>query len=218
MQFLSHITSEGDPGWPGNPTLKISPFSQIGQGDVANTYSLEYFNHFGTHMDAPNHFNAQGLPVTALPADLFVYRHPYLLDQPLRESELLTARHLGLHDLEGVDCLLIRSGFEQYRHTNPMMYAERGPGIGSDAATYLMDYCPALRVIVLDWISISAYQQLDDGFLAHQILSGAKGHDHFILGIEDACLARVQTAPSWVVALPIRVDGIDGGPCTIIAG
>lgn len=218
VQFLSHVTRAGDPGWPGNPTLVVKAFSQIAAGDVANTYHLELFNHFGTHMDSPNHFNPQGVPVVALPPEAFIFRRPYLLDQPLEDNVLLTADHLRRHPLDDVDCLLIRSGFERLRATDPKRYAQWGPGIGSDAARYLMESCPALRIVILDWISISAYQQREDGYLAHQILSGGKGHGRYVLGVEDATLKDLPASPSWVMAWPLRIEGTDGGPCTVIAG
>lgn len=217
MQFLSHITSEDDPGYPGNPRLKVVPFSQIHSGDVANTYNIELFNHFGTHMDSPKHFNDNGVPLISLPAEAFVFHHPYLLDQPLDENELLSEKHLRRHNLAQMDCLLIRSGFEQYRNVDPAKYAGRGPGIGSDAARYLIEQCPVLRVIVIDWISITAYRYLDEGYLAHRILSGAMGHERFILGVEDASLGTLPTSPSVVIALPLRIQKTDGGPCTILA-
>ncbi len=218
VQFLSHVTRIGDPGWPGNPTLAIKAFSQIASGDVANTYHLELFNHFGTHMDSPNHFNASGIPLVQLPPESFIFRRPYLLDQPLGDNTLLTLAHLQGHPLEEVDCLLIRSGFESVRTTDPKRYAENGPGIGSDAAQYLMDHCRELRMVVIDWISISAYQQQADGYLAHQILAGAKGHGRYVLGVEDSTLKDLRETPSWVIAMPLRIEGTDGGPCTVIAG
>ena len=218
VQFLSHITRSGDPGWPGNPTLTVKAFSQIESGDIANTYQLELFNHFGTHMDSPNHFNPNGISLVQLSAPSFVFHHPYLLDNPLASNTLLTADHLRHHQLADVDCLLIRSGFESIRSTDPYRYAEFGPGIGSDAAEYLMANCPTLRIVILDWLSISAYQQREDGYLAHQILSGALGHNRYILGVEDATLKDLAHAPNWVVAAPLRVEGTDGGPCTVMAG
>ncbi len=216
--FLSHITQPGDPGWPGNPTLTVKPYSQIARGDIANTYQLELFNHFGTHMDAPNHFNGDGVPLSQLPASAFVFSHPYLLDQPLEDDELLTDAHLRAHDLRDVDCLLIRSGFERWRRVDPVRYAEHGPGVSSQAARYLMEYCPGVRIIILDWISISAYQKRPDGYLAHQILAGAQGGTRFILGVEDASLAELHARPDWVMAWPLRIVGTDGGPCTVVAG
>ena len=218
MRFLSHVTRVGDPGWPGNPTLAIRPFSLTERGDVANTYTLHWFNHFGTHMDAPNHFNPDGPRLAALGPEFFVYRRLYLLDQPLGESELLRPEHLAPHDLAEVDCLLVRSGFERYRTDDPVAYAERGPGISSEAASYLMERCPRLKALILDWISVSAYQKREDGFRAHRILAGAEGHGRFVLAVEDATLKELPATPAWVVALPVRVAGIDGGPCTVLAG
>lgn len=216
--FLSHVTRPGDPGWPQSPTLAVHPESQIASGDVANTYRLEMFNHFGTHIDSPNHFNPEGMPVVDMPPSRFIFRHPYLLDQPLGESELLMPEHLASQALHEADCLLIRSGFERWRSEDPVRYAEHGPGISAAAAAYMMESLPNLRMIVLDWLSISAYQNLPDGYQAHRILAGVQGHGRFIMGIEDATLKDLARAPHWVMTWPLRVQGTDGGPCTVVAG
>lgn len=218
IQFLSRVTSVGDPGWPHCPSMSVRSVSQIERGDAANTYEIQMFNHFGTHMDAPNHFCAEGLKVAQLSAAEFVFQHPYLLDQTLQDSELLQPDHLRQHDLDGVDCLLIRSGFERWRDADPERYAKYGPGIGSDEASYIVQACPQIRCVILDWLSIGAFQEAQDGHLAHRILAGAKDHGRYVLGIEDATLVNLHDSPIWVVALPLRIEGVDGGPCTVIAG
>ena len=63
---LSHDIRAGDPGWPGNFTYEYEQVSSTERGDVANFGILHLLNHFGTHLDAPNHFNPDGLKIATV--------------------------------------------------------------------------------------------------------------------------------------------------------
>jgi len=55
---LAYILPVDDPTYPGNPEpLRIEPVTEISKGDVANQSSITIFNHDGTHLDGPQHFN-----------------------------------------------------------------------------------------------------------------------------------------------------------------
>lgn len=216
---LSHPLRVGDPGWPGNPTLSLRPFSQISAGHVANTYVMELFNHFGTHVDAPNHFNPDGPPLSQLPVERFVFERPVVLNLPRGADQLITRDDLLPHAdrIQAADLLLLRTGFEAERTLHPVTYAYHGPGVHSDAATFLVQECPRLRAIGLDFISLSAYAHREDGYRAHRILTGAVyGLHHTVLIFEDMHLADCPPHLHRVWALPLFVEGVDSAPCTVI--
>lgn len=215
MFFLSHVIRELDPVWPGSVSLEIEPQSLIGHGDAANTFLLHVFNHLGTHMDAPYHFNQAGKKVVDLPAEAFRWQKPTLVDVPLEDEELLTPEHLHAFDLWDTDILLIRSGWEKIRHLDPYRYAHHGPGLGLELALYMQEKLPSLRAIMIDWLSLASYAKQEIGVMVHQVLAGQQ-HERAILGIEDAHLANLSKSPHWVIALPLRIDGIDGTPCTVV--
>ena len=53
-----YTLSVDDPTYPGNlEPLRIEPITEISKGDVANQSSITIFNHDGTHLDGPQHFN-----------------------------------------------------------------------------------------------------------------------------------------------------------------
>ncbi|MCL6601198.1 MAG: cyclase family protein, partial [Alicyclobacillus macrosporangiidus] len=118
IRFLSYPVAVGDPGWPNNPTLSFEPFTQIGvNGEAANTYMLHLFNHFGSHMDGPNHFNPTGAKVYQLPAEKFVYTSPVLVDVSVGDDELVTWHHVQPYEaeLQNADCILFRTGYARIR-------------------------------------------------------------------------------------------------------
>lgn len=219
VKLLSYPLRVGDPGWPGNPTFHFDQFTSIESGEVANTYTLHLFNHFGSHMDGPNHFNESGIQLYQVPTEQFVYRNVVLLDIPKNPQELVNLEDIKpyLEQIRTADLILFRSCFSKYRATQPELYSHRGPGISSDVAKYFMDECPNLKAIGMDWISLASYQHPEEGTLAHQYLLG-KFHNRYILIIED--LNFDDVAPNdlgMVVAAPLRIEGVDSAPCCVYA-
>ncbi len=216
---ISHDMTEDAPGWPGTAKLVSRQFTSIGKGDVSNTCDLLLFNHYGTHLDAPNHYNPDGLTLDRVPPDRFIYEHPVVIDVSKGDRELVTR-----HDLEpyadrlgGADLILIRSGWTEVRSSEPSRYAAEGPGVSPDACLYLLEFT-GLKAVGVDFISLAAYRRSDpEGTLAHQILCGMNDSGRYLIIIEDINLAALPGVPERVFALPLVVKGIDGSPCTIIA-
>ncbi|PZE20594.1 cyclase family protein [Paenibacillus xerothermodurans] len=219
LKRLSYSLSENSPGWPGNPTVQVTPHSLISEGKTTNEYRLSLFNHFGSHMDGPKHFNDHGPRLGELPLKQFVYERPLLLDIPKSYEELVTAddlRHCH-RELKSADLLMIRSGFSEKRHSDPQGYSERGPGVSSKAALHLIQNYPNLKAIAVDWISLASYAHLEDGILAHQHLLGNFRADYMCI-IEDLNFAGLDNNKLLQVwSVPLFVDGIDSAPVTVLA-
>lgn len=126
---LSHDLNVRDHAFPGAPTLKLMPFEVIGEnGSSCNTYRVELFNHYGTHMDGPNHFDAKGKQLWQMPLETFFSDRPLLLDIPKGEGEAVLPEELLAHDeaLQKADMLFIRSGFEVVRPSGqPALFPAR---------------------------------------------------------------------------------------------
>ncbi|WP_127579478.1 cyclase family protein [Paenibacillus koleovorans] len=218
-KLLSYPMTEDAPGWPGNPKLRATPYSAIAAGDTANQFKVELFNHYGSHMDAPNHFVDRGLQMWQLPVSSFFYDRPLLLDIPKGEGELVLAEEVLAYrsELQEADLLLIRSGFSVKRDSDPTAYSERGPGFSSRLCQVLMDEFPKLKAVGMDWISLSSVLHPDEGVQAHRFLLG-EYHEHFKLIIEDLDLRELSADRlRRVVALPLLIRGVDSGPCTVVA-
>ena len=71
---LSHVIDPKDNAWPGEPTVQVEPDRRIGvDGKPFNSAMIHLPNHFGTHMDAPHHFNPDGIDMIDLPDDIWGY-------------------------------------------------------------------------------------------------------------------------------------------------
>lgn len=218
-KIISYPISKNSPGWPGNPTYSAEPFTTIAGGAVANTYMLHLFNHFASHLDSPRHFNENGKTVLEMSFDEFFYDRPLLLDIPKKAEELIMPGDLEMYadKIRKADLLLIRTGFEEYRITDPMKYIEHGPGIHSSTAKYLMDtYCGTLKAIGFDFVSLASYSNVEDGDEAHRIMLGKYHNNRYINIIEDLTLKDLKEgAFTKAAAVPLRLEDADSSPVTM---
>lgn len=217
---LSHVMSAGGPVYPGDPALVIEPKSSIAEGGLANTYVLHLFNHFGTHVDGPRHFNAAGISLAEVPPERFVFASVGLLDIPKGPDEVILPEEISAALPEGQRCdlLLLRTGFEKHRASDPEFYAGHMPGISAAAARMIADEMPWVGAVALDTISAGSIAHPDEGTGSHQALCGLGRSDgRFVLIYEDVSMAGLTVAPVRVWGLPILVEGLDSAPVAMIA-
>lgn len=213
---LSHDLSEDSPLPPGIPPLTRHDRSSMAKGDVSNVVDLYLCNHIGSHMDAPLHFAMQGLSLTDFDVNEFYFTSPLVLDIPLSDGDLIYPEHFApfAEQISQADILLIRTGFGMHRTTDPERYRLKGPGFSEAGARHLADNFPNLSCLGLDAVSLASMMHLDEGLRAHQALLV---DDRMFLVLEDLNLDYDLSNIAEVVALPLMIRGIDGGPCTVIA-
>lgn len=219
LKLLSYPIKENMPTWPGNPSVKLLPGSQIMAGKSSNSFMLEIYNHYGTHMDGPRHFNPNGLSIAELPFDSFIFDKPLLVDVHKKAGQKIKPDDLEIFvpEIQKSDLLLIRTGFYQVRKDNPDIYENSGPAVSSKTAKWLVEKFPGLKAIALDFVSLASYSDRADGTLAHQILLG-KTQEKFICIIEDVNLGGLQNSHlKKVFAIPLLVEGMDSSPVTMWA-
>ena len=217
--FLSHPLNVADSGFPGEPTLRIEKSTRIADGDAYNSSILHLFNHFGTHYDAPAHFNPNGPTISELPIEHFIYEHPLLIDLPKGEASLIEPADLAPYMARAAkaDCLILRTGLEALRKHDPQTYAARGCAFSINAAQYLLDHAPHLKAVGFDFISLASPSNAEHGVKAHQILLGMYSK-HYICIIEDMALAHIDAYRlQRVIAMPLRVQGVDSAQVSILA-
>jgi arylformamidase len=216
---LSYEIRPDDPGWPGNPTYGWRQLSAIADGEVANFGVLTMCNHFGSHLDAPNHFNDDGRKIADVPLERFVYDRPRLVDVEKGDRELVTRAELEAHAdaVREADLLLIRTGWSRLRADEPERYASEGPGVSPEACEYLVEQ-PGLKAIALDCVSLAAYRRLDpEGIEAHRILCGVGRGDRYVIIVEDVDLSAYPADARRVYAIPLFPALADSSPCTVFA-
>jgi len=216
---LSYDIRGGDPGWPGNFTYEYEQVSSTARGDVANFGILHVLNHFGTHLDAPNHFNPNGIKIAQVPIDRFVYERPVVVDLEKEDRELVTRAELEAHaaELAEADLLVLRSGWSRVRAEDPERYANDGPAVATAACEYLIDGFPRLKAVAMDWISLATPKRMDEGVPAHQVLCGVGRGGRYVIIIEDVDLSRLPERVKRIYAVPLFAQVSDSSPCTVFA-
>jgi kynurenine formamidase len=217
--YLSHVLDSDTPLYGGGGTVSIVRTRRMDANDTSNNSSLALPAHSGTHVDAPFHFDPQGLTLDRLPAHFWRAASPSLIDAPCNPGELLDLDRLGpLFDAipHQCDLLLLRTGAEAWRSANPDTYACQGPGLAPAAAAWLREN-RRLRFLGMDFISLSSPLHREAGRAAHRALLGPASASAPVLLIEDMALGELKASPLSAWIMPLLYRDADGAPATVIA-
>lgn len=218
--FLSHVLQTDTPLYGNSGSIHIHRVRSIACGDTSNNSELQFPAHSGTHIDAPRHFTAQGATLEEYPADFWQARQVALVDCPTRPGSLIELDPIRstLQALpRETDCLLLRSGAEQWRTRDPHTFMTNGVGIGRELAWWIRENL-RLRFLGMDCVSTSSFAHRETGREVHRILLGSDcaGSDPVLL-IEDMALAHLQSTIHSLWVSPLRFTQADGAPVTVIA-
>jgi kynurenine formamidase len=227
---LTHSFSEASVYWPTDTvgfTLEELAYGPTDGGWFYASYRYSAAEHGGTHLDAPIHFaegrqTSEQIPLSSLigPAavvDVAERAHPdYLIS--IEDLTSWEAEHGRIP--EGA-ILLVRTGWDTrygdrlaYLGTDrigPEAVAElHFPGLDPEAAEWLVTN-RNIDAFGIDTPSVDYGQSSD--FRAHVIL-----YQENIPGFENvANLGQLPPVGSYVVALPMKIEGGSGGPLRIVA-
>jgi arylformamidase len=160
--------------------------------------NLHLSTHTGTHIDAPVHYLKTGETIDTIPFS-HVMGTCRVLDVT-HAGTSITANHLKGR-LDDVDRLLLKTSF-----SNTGRFEERYPSLTADAAR-LITLCN-MKCVGIDSPSIESYE--GDGTVHRQLLS------HRCIIIELLDLSHVEEGDYTLVALPLRLTGLDGSPSRVI--
>ena len=227
---LTHSFSESTIYWPTDTVgfaLEELSFQRVEGGWFYASYEFRSAEHGGTHLDAPIHFSEGGLTNDQIPlsgligpaavVDVSDQAHP---DYLARVADLIAwEQENGTLPNGGI--LLIRTGWSTRWEdrtaylgtdlTGPAAVPElHFPGLHPDAAQWLVDN-RGIVAVGIDTPSIDYGQSQD--FRSHVILYSSDRS-----GFENvANLDLLPPVGSFVVALPMKIEGGSGGPLRIVA-
>jgi arylformamidase len=182
------------PLYPGDDPPVINPRDH----GTYRTTDLSLSSHHGTHIDAPSHFLPDGMTVDQLPLD-------YLIGTCL----VLDVRKAGT--VIGPDAILSRIG----SHTRILLHTEASdrhsfgpefPHLSVETAHALVDR--GVRCLGIDSPSVDPYP--GDGSVHRILLS----HPTAIIELLD--LSHVEEGIYRMIALPLRLEGVEGSPARVI--
>ncbi|MBF0328454.1 MAG: cyclase family protein [Nitrospirae bacterium] len=215
-KYLSYPLDLKIPVYGKTASIDIKSVKSIDNGDSANVYAFAMENHWGTHVDAPNHFFVEGKKIADYPAGFWFFKSPQVIDIELLSSEMLISGSWFEQIKHDTDCLLLRSGWGMRRREEA--YCIENPGIHPDVGRELRIKYPTIRALGIDWVSVSSYRNRELGREAHRALLREYGIGEPPVIIEDMDLSCDMAGLRNVWVLPLRVCGLDSAPCTIIGG
>jgi len=202
---LSHTIVAGMDQYPGDDQpLRLLTRTEHGPANHMSS-ALEFGCHVGTHIDTPLHFRAGEPGLGTGPLDAF-WGRARVIDAPAGDQPgPLAAGSLDDLDLEHLDFLLFRTGWE--RHWGSDRYYAAWPYLGEELTERIAT--ADLRGIGLDSPSLDPL----GGQAAHARLA-ARG----MINIENlANLAALPSRPFELFVLPLRLEGTEGSPVRAVA-
>ena len=219
-RILSYPIDENTPIYGSTPKPTINPYRRVSKGDSSNSYIITIHNHTGTHVDAPRHFIPDGRPISDYSFDELIFNNPLLIECLKAPGEQIELGDISTQKLEGVDCLLLRTGFGRFRDRNQEIYCAHNPGIMPEVIFRIRKEFPEIRCIGIDSISISGFQHRELGREAHiAAFIKREGFGKPLLFVEDMNLEVLLPGDTIkrVIIVPWHILGIDSAPCVVQA-
>lgn len=185
--------------WPGDTEYKPFWVAQIENGMVCNIGSVTMSLHTGTHADAPYHFLSEGLPIADV--DLAPYIGPALVVD-MAGVKSIGADAIGGIQIDGVERVIFRTV-----SANADKFESSFAHITPDGAEALV-----ARGIKLIGVDTPSVDQADSKTLdTHKILA-----QHSVAILENLSLEHVSPGTYELIALPLKLTGMDASPVRAI--
>lgn len=188
--------------WPDDPPLRLHDAASLANDGVRVT-RIETGSHAGTHIDAPAHFLAGGSGVDAISLDVLV--------GPCRVLDLSAAGRgidreaLEAHRLRGGERLLLRTANEGLLRRTA--FTAEYAALLRSAADYLVEV--GVILVGIDYLSIELFES--KGHPVHVTLLRAG-----VVIVEGLDLTDVKPGDYDLIALPLRLSGLDGSPARVL--
>ncbi len=220
---LTHTLQNDSPYWPGDSPFHAS-VAATWQKDGYFARNLTMPEHSGTHMDAPAHFDPDGLRVDQIavekllaPAVVIDVSPALKLDVDYRVSERDIENWVEAHgEIPSGAVVFFRTGWaERWPSQETYMNADAEgvlhfPGLSLEAARYLLEHSHPVG-IGIDTSSID-YGPSKDCPVHHLTLSAGLYHLENVANLD-----QLPATGFSVIALPLRLGGGSGSPARVLA-
>ena len=197
--------------YPGDPSPRFEVHSTI-ERDGFNLLQIHFGSQSGTHVDAPYHFEEDGLRIDEVPVDRFVGPGVVVDARDLGPRGEITWEHIApvAGRIEPGVVVLLRTGWSRF-YGDPRYFEH--PFLGSYACERLLGL--GARTFCIDAINID--ETPDDehpgvGFPCHHLISRLDG----VIG-ENFRFDDLPDGDFLVACTPVRLSGADGGPVRAVA-
>ena len=193
----------GGPVYPGNPSIRIEPHSELSKGKSSNLSTIAIGSHTGTHVDAQHHFVDGGQKVDELPLDTLI--GPARLIAFPHDVMSVTAQLLQQHTLDGVQRLLIHTRNSSF--VNDPNFHPDFTFVAPDAAELLVSL--GVKLVGVDYYSIEQFRS--GHHKTHRTLL-----QQGVVIVEGLDFSRVPPGDYNLYCLPLLLTGLDGAPARAV--
>ena len=185
--------------WPGDTPFNFSFVAKIAEGSSVNVGRVEMSVHTGSHIDAPLHFDDDGIDAASVPLECYLGPCVVADVRPSARGILPGDLPEGLGEaVASCGRLLLRSYTER-----PDSFDEHMAHATPELADWLKEQGAVLLGIDTD--SMDAFESKE--LLAHRQLNR-----NGIAILEGIDLSQVEPGEYELIALPLRIEGADGSP------
>ncbi len=227
---LSHSYGNDTLYWPTSPSSfekTVISFGETESGGFYSSFSICTPEHGGTHLDAPLHFSADGLPTEKIPLDKLIA--PAVVIDVAEKAAADRDYLLSANDVRSFEeqhgrinpgaIVLLRTGWSRYWPDAKSYLGDDTPGevsklafpsYGEDAARLLVE---ERKVVMLGLDTASTDFGTSQDFVVHRIAAA-----HNVSNLENLTnLDKLPATGSLVLALPMKIKGGSGGPVRVVA-
>ena len=203
MKDLTYTISETMLLYPGQPQPRLHDFARP-EIDGYGMSEFAFWNHLGTHLDAPTHFYADGWSLDTFPIERFI-TVVHTID--CRQLTSIQPQHVlpTLMHMPKGEAVLLLTG--QYRYWGTPRYFDPFPVLDDAAADLLVEH--EVRMVLVDAPSVDLVETTD--FPNHHRLLRAP-----LLIVENLAYREDLPDTFKIAALPLKIEASNGSPARII--
>lgn len=204
---LSMDITNSTPVYPGDPEPDIRPAATIEQ-DGYNVSQVNFGSHTGTHVDAPVHINKNGQTIDEAGLVPFMGRGMIIDVTGKGPGDPITLEDIipYLKRMDSEVIVLFYTGWSVF--VGEERYYKH-PYLSIEAVEAML--AKGVRTFLIDALNIDP----PDGssFGAHEAITEVNG----IIGENLTNLEAVDFADPFIMALPLKLKGLDGSPVRAVA-
>jgi arylformamidase len=199
---VSVVMSSSMALWPGDPPVVVEPIKTIAEHGYALSH-LSFGSHTGTHVDAPRHMVAGGLPADRIPLETLIGEALVFEVEPDDGVAIHTSDLVALGIPRDTTRLLLKTRNSDLWGAGPQTFEQHYVALTKRAAHWIADR--GVKLLGVDYLSVDPY--LSDDMPAHRELLNAG-----VVVLEGLNLSAVPAGVYQLVALPLKTAAADGAP------
>ncbi|MTW87861.1 arylformamidase [Virgibacillus dakarensis] len=183
--------------WPGDTPFSYNLTCTKEETGSTNVGQITTSLHMGTHIDAPFHFDNDGLTVDQLDVNIYIGKAAVI---DVSHTDTITPDILQEHEWDkDVTRLLLKTSLPN----DPERFPKRIPELAPEIAAFLHD--KGIKLLGVDMPSVDPPDSKE--LATHHALA-----DHGIFILENIMLDHIADVNYQLIALPLAIHGADGSP------